>query len=140
MRKFLFTLLATSPVFFSFAQSPVLQRKLDWKSPVETALSETEKVRSLYFSGAAYDENNVPFFKENVPMDGNVQAATLQVENAVYNRLDDAGLLTEKAWKELQTEPKVEIGLRKKKSYACVSIPAVRKSATGQAEKLVSFD
>jgi len=140
MRKILFTLFAALPAVFSFAQIPVLHRILDWKSPVETTFSETEKVKSLYFSGASYDDNNVPVFRENIALEGNVLAATVQVENAVYDRLDNSGLLTEKAIKELQPDAKIEIGFRKKKSYACVSVPAVRKTATGQLEKLVSFD
>src|SRR5689334_19872310 len=107
MRKILFTLFAAHSAIFSFGQSPVLHRKLDWKPPVETAFSETEKIKSLYFSGASYDENNVPVFKENIALEGNVQAASVRVENAVYARLENAELLTEKALKEMQTEPKV---------------------------------
>jgi hypothetical protein len=140
MRKILFTLFAASPAIFSFAQSPVLHRKLDWKAPIETAVSETEKIKSLYFSGAAYDDNGAPVFRETIALEGNVQAATVQIENAVYGRLDNETLLTEKAWNELKGEPKVEIAFRKKNSYAIVTVPAVRKSATGQAEKLESFD
>ena len=140
MRKFLFTFFTTLVGTFSYAQGPALHRQLDWQSPVETSVTETEKIKVLYFKGASYDEFNVPVYRENIPLEGNVESASIEVENAVYSKLEDAALVPAAAINNLQTSAKVEVGQRKKKSYACITVPAVRKSATGQLEKLVSFD
>jgi hypothetical protein len=140
MRKILCTFFAVPVAVCSYGQGKVLHRQLDWKSPVETTVTESERLKSLYFTGAAYDENNVPFFKENVLLDGNIQTATIEIENAVYGKLDEAELIPAKARIQPSPTAKVEIGLRKKKTYACISVPAIRKSATGQLEKLLSFD
>ncbi|MEO8086861.1 MAG: type IX secretion system sortase PorU, partial [Bacteroidota bacterium] len=140
MRKFLFTIFATHVVLISFGQTNFLHRQLDWKAPVETSVNETEKVRSLYFTGASYDDNNIPVYKETIAMEGNVQAASIEIENASYAKLDETDLVSVAAANQLGQSAKVEIGLRKKKSFACITVPAIRKSATGQLEKLVSFD
>ncbi len=121
-------------------QTPALHRRLDWKSPIEISLSETEKTKSLYFTGASYDDNNIPVFRETIALEGNVQTASVTIENAVYEKLDESDLAPPQAIARMETAAKVEVGFRKKKSYACVSVPAVRKSATGQLEKLISFD
>lgn len=140
MRKFSVTVFVNLAALFSFGQSPVLHRQLDWKTPVETAVTETEKIRSLFFTGASYDENNLPVYKETLPVEGNVQAAAISIQNAVYSSLAETDLIPAKASLKSIPDAKVEVGLRKKKSYACVTVPAIRKSATGQYEKLMSFD
>ena len=140
MRKILITVFAFPVVVTAYGQTLVFHRQLNWKSPVEISVSESEKVKSLYFSGASYDENGVPLYRENIPVEDHVQAASALIENAVYARLDEADLVSSKAVVKPQPEAHVEIAFRKKKPVACISIPAIRKSITGQFEKLVSFD
>src|SRR5437868_5368853 len=59
---------------------------LTWKAPMETPVSETETVKSLFFEGASYDENRLPVFYKSIPItSGN--SATAHIENAVYEAL-----------------------------------------------------
>ncbi|MCX6274127.1 MAG: type IX secretion system sortase PorU [Bacteroidetes bacterium] len=140
MKKILFTVSATLVVLFASGQMPTLHRNLNWKAPVETAVTESENIKSLYFTGASYDENNIPVFRETILLEGNVQSATVDIENAVYAKLDEAALISPQSVAKMTSAASVEVGLRKKKSYAVVTVPAIRKSATGQLEKLISFD
>jgi len=140
MRKILFTIFVIPVISCAYGQGKVMHRQLDWKSPVETSVSENETLKSLYFTGASYDDSNMPVFRETIPLDDNVQAASVEIENAVYGKLDEAILVPGKAVLQAQPVAKVETAFRRKKPYACVSFPAIRRSATGQIEKLISFD
>ena len=140
MRTIQVTFFAAFFALSSFGQRPAMHRQIEWKTPVETSVSETEKIKSLYFSGASYDENNLPVFRETIALEGAVLTASVEIENAVYAKLDEAALVPAKAIESMQTVAKAEVAWRKKKAYAVVTVPAIRKSSTGQIEKLVSFD
>src|SRR5258708_4948251 len=138
--KKLFLASVFSPfVFFSaHAGGTDMHRVLAWKVPVENAVSETEKVRQLFFDKAAYNGEGLPVYYEKIALTSGT-AATVSIENAVYEPLKEIDLIPSKA--KLNAEPQVtaETGIRKKKYFACVTILPFRKSVTG-IDRLVSFD
>jgi len=140
---------STLPQVSSPVMSPVKQggtsqegshRVLTWQSPIETSVSETEKIRTLAFEGASYDENHLPVYYESVSLTANSSEAVATIENPVFEPLKETNLIP--ADIKISAEPTITaaVGMQKKKSVACVTIFPFRKSATGSIEKLVSFD
>ncbi len=140
MRKYLFTFSVLAAALGTNGQNRVMHRELSWKQPLETQVAETETMKSLFFTGATYDENGLPQFYETIVVDGNVQSASVEITNAVYENLKETDLISTKAIISNSTQTKIEIGMRKKKSFACVTVSALRKSMNGSIEKLISFD
>src|SRR5258705_7502027 len=69
-----------------------LHRALAWKA-IEISVTETEKVKSLYFEGAAYNDANLPVFYESISLSGNPQSFTASIENAQYETLAETALV-----------------------------------------------
>src|ERR1044071_2630288 len=100
MKKYLFFLLLCLASFAIKAQ--VIHRQLAWKAPVETAISQSETVKSLCFDGASYDENRLPVFYETFDLN-NASAATATIQNAVYEPLNEAEIAVQSAIKNPKT-------------------------------------
>jgi hypothetical protein len=121
------------------ADNIILHHTLSWKEKLELSVTETEKVQSLYFDGAAYNDKHLPIFYESVPLDGNPQSFTAAIENAVFEPLKETTLIDASV---VKAEPVVtsETGYSKKRPIARITIFPFRKNVAGVIEKLVSFD
>ncbi|MCX6291432.1 MAG: type IX secretion system sortase PorU [Bacteroidetes bacterium] len=136
---FFFSTLVSSRVFSRDADP--LHRQIKWQEPIETVFNEQQKFKSLMFENAAFNEHNVPYFAENIPLSGHPQTIAVQLVNARYEPFKEISLLP--AEQAIGTEATVhsQISYRKKIPYANITIIPFRKNATtGLTERLVSFD
>jgi hypothetical protein len=130
-----------------------LTRELRWPSlqPVANASETKERAArpaepgTLAFTGAQFDaeRGDLPMYSEVVPLPGSASRVTAQLANARYGPLTAE---ERKAWPlagdaARAPEARAEVVWHRKEPFALVTIePFRRNPATGEAEKLLSFE
>ncbi|HKR04861.1 MAG TPA: C25 family cysteine peptidase, partial [Bacteroidia bacterium] len=140
------------PVFIFFSVLASAQtaknsnhRKILWKQPVESKISETETIRVLNFDGAQYDpaKKFLPVYGETFlsAFDNSVTEAKTELVNDVYETLKEVSLITDPSLISNQVIVRTTIGYERKKTIlGCSFIPIRKNPVTSAYEKLVSFD
>ncbi len=124
----------------SAKDAELLHREIKWKDPVDVPVNDQQKIKTLYFEGAASSEDQAPFYFENIPLDGNINSVKVEILNARFEPLKEVNLLPTANSLSNELSVTSKINYRKKKPYASVSITPFRKSSSGIIEKLISFD
>lgn len=134
--SFIFLIIQSTAVL---AQS--FTRELKWKNPIEIEVTKGEKLRSLNFEGANYNEKNIPYFFENLKINGKPSGIEASLSNAVYEELKDKELLGKAENILNMPEVTASVQYMKKEAYASVAVFPFRKnSSSGIIERLVSFE
>ena len=126
----------------AFAKEPdLIHRQINWLPPFDISADAGQKLMVLNFEKAAFNENQVAYYLENIPLAGNVSSVRVEIENAQFEPFKEEDLLTNKISPALEITVQSKISYHKKLPYAAVTFLPYRKNAfTGHAERLVAFD
>jgi hypothetical protein len=112
---------------------------IDWKPVFENRFSESSVFRSLYFTGAALDENFLPRYTIKEALPGPASAITARLKNIVTAKLEESDVITNPEKVGADFLVTANIACEKKSYYSSVSVLPVRRTSAG-FEKLLSFE
>ncbi len=119
--------------------------ELRWTTPIYNRFSETESKSFLWFDGAQYDpsKNFLPYYFQRDEV-YSTAPITARIENAFYEAMDPNSLAAIGSQaSQIGSEPEITafVTNARDKHYSNVRIvPMRRNGATGNLERLVSFD
>ncbi len=129
----------------AFGVAPAAMRqpvsyKLEWKPVRETKLPNADSFLNQYFEGASLDEAYLPFFEQTFILPPGAIAATAKLRVIRSESITDTrGILNPTAVSSDFTTT-CRIVYRKKVAYAAVSVHPIRKTNSGNLERLVEFE
>jgi hypothetical protein len=136
------TLTLPRPLLAQISKSASNVRTLEWEQPRTIPTSHNTGIKTLHFKGAYHDlnESRLPFYSERIKAPAGAASASASLVQPVYEALTPAeqSLLGNS---EIPSEIIISalIGKEKKQPYLSIQMIPLRKNASGQVEKLVSF-
>ncbi len=118
--------------------------QLDWTSPIDYGFEGREKYRALHFEDAQYNfiKNDLPFLYKRVKNANGRELISVQLENLVFETLenDELSALEKKEIISSSIKVEVENSTIRKVNVPFIKFYPLRRSPSGQVEKLVSAD
>ncbi|HNW98099.1 MAG TPA: type IX secretion system sortase PorU [Bacteroidales bacterium] len=129
----------------SFSQKCILPVSISWENPVDNYNSSSDN-KVIYFSNAKYyDNNSLPFFENNIPLQSTEIINNANIEEPVFITPSEEELNILSTNKIIISNENILINTRyeiaaKKRSGILSFIPFRKNVTTGKIEKLKSAD
>lgn len=136
-------ILSGALLFFCFQSAAAEQnyhRTIEWKTPVTEQITENDKVTLLHFENCTYTIKGTPQFNEVFYLGNQSFSNQAKIENVVTEVLAEQNLLHDIDQLTTQFQVTSTVVVETKKPSLNVSIFPFRRNASGQIEKLISFD
>lgn len=130
------TFLIISVKGFSSPQAITIQ----WLPPFENQLEDESTFKALQFPNSVPDENFSPQYFYSLLLPGGTSDFTVTLSNVITEPVKDIGLIRNSNLLSSDFKITSSVSYKKKQALASVLILALRKTSTGQIERLKSFE